>query len=106
MPNLNNEVAFATSTHNFLMRSGAKGTTRQALKNRSASIRTSLQAARKKMFTKLDMTILMNSEISSLGPAQGEHKEECRESKLLASNTTRPSRSISQLAARNRLIYD
>jgi hypothetical protein len=52
------------------------------------------------------MTILMNPEINNLGPAQGDHKEECRESKFLASNTTRPSGSISQPTARNRLTYD
>ncbi len=104
-PNLNNEVAFVAPTHNLLMRSGAEDTTRQMLKNRSASIRASPQAASKKKFTKLDMKILMNPEISSLGPAQGEHKEECPESKLTANDTIRPSGLISQPAARNRLTY-
>jgi hypothetical protein len=104
-PNLNNEVAFAAPTHNLLMKSDAEDTTRQELRNRSASIRASPQAARKKRFTRLDMTILMNPEISSLGPAQGEHKEECRESKLADNDTIRPSGSISQPAARNRLTY-
>jgi len=51
------------------------------------------------------MTILMNPEISSMGPAQGEHKEECRKSKPADNDTIRPSGSISQPAARNRLTY-
>jgi hypothetical protein len=105
-PSLNNEVAFTAPAHNLLMRSSAEDTTRQALRNRSASIRAFPQAAKKKRFTRLDMAILMNLEISSLGPTQGKHKEECRESKLLASNTTRPLGSINQPAARNRLTYD
>jgi hypothetical protein len=49
------------------------------------------------------MKILMNPEINSLGPAQGEHKKECPESKLTANDTIRPSGSISQATARNRL---
>jgi len=104
-PNLNNEVAFAASAHNLLMRSGEEDSTRQALRNSSASICASPQAARKKRFTRLDMMILMNPEISSLGPTQGEHKEECQESKLAASDTIKTLGSISQPAARNRLTY-
>lgn len=53
----------------------------------------------------MDMMILMNLEINSLGPAQGEHKEECRESKLAASDTIRPLGSINQPTAHNRLTY-
>jgi hypothetical protein len=41
MASLNNEVAFATPTHNLLMRSGTEDTTRQALRNRLTSIRAS-----------------------------------------------------------------
>ncbi|CAM6030543.1 unnamed protein product [Sphagnum balticum] len=106
-PNLNNEVAFAASAHNLLVRSGAEDTTRQALRNKSASIRASPQAARKKRFTKLDMIyqVLINLKISNLGPAQGERKEECQEGELVDSDTTKPSGSISQPVARNRLTY-
>jgi hypothetical protein len=51
------------------------------------------------------MTISMNLEISSLGLAQGELLEECREGELVDSDATKPSGSISQPAARNRLTY-
>ncbi len=40
-PNLNNEVAFAAPAHNLLMRSDVEDTTRQAFRNKSASIRAS-----------------------------------------------------------------
>jgi hypothetical protein len=51
------------------------------------------------------MTKLMNPKISSPGPAQGELLEECREGELVDSNIIKPSGSISQPAARNRLTY-
>jgi hypothetical protein len=75
--NLDNEVAFAAQAHNLLIRSGDEDSTRQALRNRWASLKASPQAARKKKrFTRLDMTILMNPETSNPDPAQGEPLED------------------------------
>jgi len=104
--NLDNEVAFAAPAHNLLMRSGEEDSTRQALKNRWASLRASPQAVRKKKrFTKLDMTILMNPETNSPDPAQGELLEDWQIGKFAAGTTTKPSRSINPPVAGNKLTY-
>jgi len=104
--NLDNEVAFAAPAHNLLMRSGDEDSTRQALRNRWASLRASLQAARKKKrFMRLDMTILMNPETSSLEPTQGEPLEDWQVGEFAAGVTTKPSGSINPPVARNKLTY-
>ncbi len=53
---MNNEVEFVAPMHNLLRKSDGENSTRQAHKNRLASMLTSPQAARKKRFTKLDLT--------------------------------------------------
>jgi hypothetical protein len=104
-PNLNNEVVFAAPAHNLLVRLSVENTTSQVLRNRLASTPASPQAARKKRFTRLDMTILMNPEISSSGPAQGKLLEECREGELVDNDIIKPSGSICQPTARYKLTY-
>jgi hypothetical protein len=104
--NLDNEIAFAAPAHNLLIRSGDEDSTRQALKNRWANLRASPQAARKKKrFTRLDMTILMNPETSSPDPAQGEPLEDWQVGEFAAEATTKPSGSINPPVARNKLTY-
>jgi hypothetical protein len=103
---MNNEVEFVAPAHNLLKKSGAENTTCQAHKNCMASTLASPQVARKKRFNKLDLALLMNPQKGSIGPAQGEHKEESGEQKHPPSDTSRLSESISQLAARNKFIYD
>jgi hypothetical protein len=104
-PDLNNEVAFTVPAHNLLMRKGEVDSSRQELRNRSASIQASPQAARKKRLTRLDMTILMNPEVDTLISAQEDLKEGSEGSKLPFTFVTNPPGSISQPAARSRLTY-
>jgi hypothetical protein len=104
--NLDNEVAFVTPAHNLLMRSSDEDSTRQALRNRWASLRASFQAARKKKrFTRLDMIILMNQESNNLDPAQGKLLEDRQVGKFAAGATTKPSGSLNPPVARNKLTY-
>ncbi|CAK9865506.1 unnamed protein product [Sphagnum jensenii] len=62
---MNNEVEFSASTHNLLLKTGAESTVRQAHKNHTASFQASLQVARKKRFTKLDITTLEPTRMDS-----------------------------------------
>jgi hypothetical protein len=84
---------------------GAAYTTRQELRNKSASIQASPQAARKKRFSRLDMTVLMNPEIDSLVSTQGDSRDGSKGSKLQPNTSINHPGSISQPAARNRLTY-
>lgn len=56
IPHMNNEIEFAASAHSLLKKVNAGDTTCQANNNRTASILASPQAARKKRFTRLDLT--------------------------------------------------
>ncbi len=104
-PDLNNEVAFTVPAHNLLMRKGEVDSSHQELRNRSTSIQASPQAVRKKCFTRLDMTILMNPEVDTLISAQEDLKEGSEGSKLLLTFVTSPPGSISQPVARSKLTY-
>ncbi len=106
IPNMNNEGEVIAPAHNLLKKLGVENTTRQAHKNRTIRFLASPQATRKKLFTKLDLALLMNPQKGSIGPVQSEHKEESGDRKHPPSDTSRLSGSISQPAARNRLTYD
>ncbi len=104
--NMDNELAFAAPTHNLLMRTSEEDSTRQALRNRWASLRASPQAARKKKrLSRLDMTILMNPETSCPDPAQGELLEDWQVGEFAAGTTTKPLGSFNPLVAHNKLTY-
>ncbi|CAK9208097.1 unnamed protein product [Sphagnum troendelagicum] len=104
IPNLNNEIEFAASAHNLLKKVDAGDTTCQALNNEAASIFASPQAARKKRFTKLDVTRVPRE---AMGPSTQEDKKEAVGGQKLAhSKEANPTGSLSQPAARSRLTYD
>jgi hypothetical protein len=106
IPSMNNEVEFAVPAHNLLRKTDVENTTRQTHKNRTASILASPQAARKKWFTKLDLTMLMTSQKGSIIPIHTDHKAESEDQKPSPSDHIRLPGSISQPAAHNRLTYD
>jgi fructose/tagatose bisphosphate aldolase len=106
IPSMNNEVEFAIPAHNLLKKTDVENTTRQAHKNRMASILASPQAARKKRFTKLDLTLLMTSQMGSIVPIHTDHKAESEDQKPSPSDHIRLPGSISKPAARNKLTYD
>jgi hypothetical protein len=103
---MNNEVEFATPAINLLRKTDVGNTTRQAHKNRTASILASPQATRKKRFTKLDLTLLMTSQNGSMDPTHTDHKAENKDQKPSSNDHIKLPGSISQPAARNRLTYD
>ncbi len=55
---MNNDIEFSGPAHNLLLKSGPVSTDRQACKSEIASQLASLQAIRKKRFTKLDLSKL------------------------------------------------
>ncbi|CAK9200940.1 unnamed protein product [Sphagnum troendelagicum] len=55
---MGNELEFSAPAHSLLMKTEAVHLEHQENKNRSASIQASLQAARKKRYTKLNFAIL------------------------------------------------
>jgi len=55
---MGNELEFSASAHNLLMKTEAMHSEHQESKNRSASIQASLQAVRKKRYTKLNFALL------------------------------------------------
>jgi hypothetical protein len=106
IPSMNNEVEFAAPAHNLLKKSDGEISTRHAHKNRSTSMLASPHAARKKRFAKLDLTQLMASQKDSTAPTRTGHKEEGEVQEPPPSDRVRPPGSISQPAARNKLIHD
>ncbi len=55
---MNNDIEFSSLAHNLLLKSGPMRTDCQACKSKTASQLASLQAIRKKRFTKLDLSKL------------------------------------------------
>jgi len=91
---MNNEVEFIVPAHNLLRKTEVVSTTRQAHKNRVVSILASPQAARKKRFTKLDLTLVLASQKDSLNPIHTDHKAESEDKKPSPSDHNELSRSI------------
>jgi hypothetical protein len=103
---MNNKVEFAAPAHILLMKVEAENSTRQENKNCSASIQASLQAARKKCFTKLDILALVGTWTDNTTPARAKRETNDGDQELLSSDITKTSRSIGPPAAWNRLTYD
>ncbi len=106
IPSMNNEIEFIVQAHNLLRKIDVENTARQAHKNYMASILASPQAARKKRFTKLDLTPLMAFEKGNIDPMHTNHKAKSEDKKPPPSDHIRLPRSINQLVAHNRLTYD
>jgi len=70
IPGMNNDVEFAGTAHNLLMKAETESSTRQESKNRTASIQTSPQAARKKCFTKLDISTMVSTQSDDTAPTR------------------------------------
>jgi hypothetical protein len=102
--NMNNEVEFAAAAHNLLKKADAGDTTRQAFSNKAASILASPQAARKKRYTKLDLT---QTPLGAFGALAQEGKIDAERGQRLAQGEeAKHTGSLSQPAARSRLTYD
>jgi len=103
---MNNEVKFAAPAHILLMKVEAENSTRQENNNCSASIQASPQAARKKRFTKLDISVLVGTRTDNTTPARTKQETNDNDQELLSSDITKTSGSIGPPAAWNCLTYD
>jgi hypothetical protein len=119
---MGNEVEFAASAHNLLMKIGAIQSEYQEIKNRTASTQASPQAARKKRYTKLDFAILASPEINrklnfsklrlvtlAQAGAKEDHNPSHEEKNVdpqmdLMEEATKETGSIGTKAARNSLV--
>jgi hypothetical protein len=103
---MNNEIEFITPAHNLLRKIDIGNTARQAHKNRSASLLTSPQAARKKRCTKLDLALLMTSQQVIGTPTLTDREAKNRDLEFSPSDKTRIPGSFGPPVARNKLTYD
>ncbi len=103
---MNNEIEFTVAAHNLLRKLDAGDSNRQAHKNHAVSILASFQVARKKRFTKLDLALMTSPQKASIGPTHVVNKGEGEDHKPPLSDHSRPSGSINQPTACNRLTYD
>jgi len=103
---MNNEIVFAVLAHNLLKKVNAGDTTRQANNNRAASILAPPQAARKKRFTKLDLTRTPPPKGISEAPPQVGKEGGGEGQKPAPHEEGSFPGSFSQPAAHNRLTYD
>lgn len=103
---MNNDIEFATPAHNLLRKTDTGNTVRQAHRNSSASLLASPQAARKKRFTKLDLTLMIASRQNTNATTPTGKGAENRNSEPPVSDNNRTLGSIGPPAARNMLTYD
>jgi len=102
---MSNEMEFLAQAHNLLMKTEAAISEHQECKNQSTSIQASLQVARKKRFTKLNLNFLDSPPVINDGPANSDQEEEDGSKDGLARDTTKEAGSFGSKAARNRLTY-
>jgi len=103
---MSNEVEFSAPVHNLLMKTKAENSAHQGNKNRSTSIQASPQAARKKQFTKLNITTLIPPQKDSATLICANRETDDSDQESLTRDTNMTPGSIDPLAARNRLTYD
>jgi len=106
IPRMNNNVEFATLAHSLLMKAKTKSSTHQESKNRTASIQALPQAARKKRFTKLEISTMVSTRSDNTAPTRDEIMRQDSGQEVLPCDNTRTSGSIGHPIARNRLSYD
>ncbi len=103
---MNNDIEFATPTHNLLRKTDTGNTVRQAHRNSSVSLLASPQAARKKRYTKLDLALMIASRQNTIASMFTGREAENRNLEPSLSDNNRTSGSIGPPAARNKLTYD
>jgi hypothetical protein len=106
IPDMNNDVEFAAPAHNLLMKTESGNLTRQESKNQMASIQASPQVVRKKCFTKLDISALVNTRMDDAASTRVERESRDGDQEPPQCDIERTSGSIGHPAARNRLSYD
>ncbi|CAK9205152.1 unnamed protein product [Sphagnum troendelagicum] len=88
------------------MKAETESSTRQESKNRAASIQPSPQVARKKRFTKLNISTLVTARPDDIAPTRDEIIRQDSDQEVPPCDTTRISGSIDHPAAQNRFSYD
>ncbi len=94
IPDMNNDVEFAAPAHNLPM------------KTELASIQASPQVVRKKCFTKLDISALVNTRMDDAASTRVERESRDGDQEPPQCDIERTSGSIGHPTARNRLNYD
>jgi hypothetical protein len=102
---MNNETKFAAPAHNLLMKADLMNSSRLESKNRAASMQASPQAARKKRFTKPDISSTATARTDGNAPARDETSRQEGDQEALPRNISRSSGSIGEDAARNERNY-
>ncbi|CAK9881608.1 unnamed protein product [Sphagnum jensenii] len=106
IPGMNNEVEFSAPAHNLLLKTRVENTARQAHKNHAASFQASPQAAKKKRFTKLNMTTLEPTRMDNATHTCTEREVDDGGENSPHNATKKTQGSISSLIARSRFTYD
>jgi len=105
IPGMNNETEFAAPVHSLLMKADLMNLSRLESKNRAATMQASLQVARKKRFTKLDISSTGTARTNDNAPARDETTRQVGDQEALPRDTSQNPRSIGEDAARNDLSY-
>jgi hypothetical protein len=103
---MNNDIKFATPTHNLLRKTEIGNTVRQAHRNSSISLLASPQVARKKGFTKLNLALMITSRQNTNATTPTGKEAENRNLEPSLNDNNRTPGSIGPPAARNELTYD
>jgi len=102
---MNNETEFATPAHSLLMKADQMNSFRLESKNRAASMQASPQVARKKRFTKLDISSTGTPLTDDNASAWDETTRQVGDQEAPPRNTSRNLGSIGEDATRNDLSY-
>jgi len=102
---MNNETEFAAPAHNLLMKANLMNSSRLESKNRAASMQASPQVARKKRFTKLDISSTATTRTDGNAPARDKTSRQEGDQEALPRDISRSLGSIGKDAARNDRSY-
>lgn len=103
---MNNEIEFSASAHNILLKTKPANTNRQAHKNQTVSIQASPQAARKKQYTKLDLTLIEPLRTDSVNHTHAAREAEVDGQENLNLNSNKTLGLIGPSAAQNCPTHD
>ncbi|CAM6023818.1 unnamed protein product [Sphagnum balticum] len=103
---MNNEIEFSAPAHNLLMKTRTESAACHAHKNHAASTQASLQVARKKRYTKLNITTLEPLRMDSVARLREKREVDGGGQDSPPSTSNKTPGLIAPPAARNRLTYD
>jgi len=105
IPGMNNEMELSAPVHSLLMKADLMNSSRLESKNRAASMQASPQAARKKRFTKLDISLTATAQTDGNVPARDETSRQEGDQEALPRDISRSPGSIGEDVACNDRSY-